>query len=101
MSSEIRSNEVLPEVELNLPERVKGLIPVIAPIALAIFFIVIRAKFGQQGFLYEGALTMLALICYTTAAVLLFTNLFVKESLLDKLGLINVALGYSFGLSGW
>ena len=45
MSSEIRSKEGLVEVELNLPDRVKGLIPVFAPIALAIFFIVIRAKF--------------------------------------------------------
>jgi ABC-type transport system involved in cytochrome c biogenesis permease subunit len=51
--------------------------------------------------LNEGALTMLALICYTSAAVLMVTNLFVKERVLERLGLFTVGIGYCFNLSGW
>ena len=41
---------------------------------------------------------MLALISYICAAVLLVTNLFVKENVLNRLGLITTALGYCFNL---
>jgi ABC-type transport system involved in cytochrome c biogenesis permease subunit len=78
-----------------------GLLPVIAPLALALVFIFSRMRFGEHAFLYEGALTLLALICYISASVLLVTNLFVKENVLDRLGLITVGLGYSFGFAGW
>jgi cytochrome c-type biogenesis protein CcsB len=44
---------------------------------------------------------MLALISYICAAVLLVTNIFVKEKVLDRLSLITVAIGYCFNLSGW
>ena len=74
---------------------------VVAPIALAIVLIFARLMHGQQGFLYEGALTMLALISYITAGVVLVTNLFVKENVLSRLGLLAVQAGYCFNLSGW
>lgn len=102
MSRAIKRDEVLvPEIELSTPEKLLELLPVIAPIVLALAFILIRLKFGQHGFLYEGGLTMLALICYISAAVLLVTNLFVKESILNKLGMWTVGLGYAFNFSGW
>ena len=74
---------------------------VVAPIAMAIVLIFARLTYGQQGFLYEGALTMLALISYITAGVVLVTNLFVKENVLARLGLFAVQAGYCFNLSGW
>lgn len=88
-------------LEMGVSQRIYGLWPVIAPIVLALAFIFARLKFGGNGFLNEGALTMLALICYISAAVLFVTNLFVKEGILNKLGLATTALGYSFGFSGW
>ncbi len=74
---------------------------VVAPIALAIVFIFTRLTYGQHGFLYESALTMLALISYITGAVVLVTNLFVKDKFLTWLGLIAVQFGYCTNLSGW
>jgi ABC-type transport system involved in cytochrome c biogenesis permease subunit len=74
---------------------------VVSPIALAIVLIFARLTYGQQGFLYEGALTMLALISYITAGVVLVTNIFVKENVLSRLGLLAVQAGYCFNLSGW
>jgi ABC-type transport system involved in cytochrome c biogenesis permease subunit len=74
---------------------------VVSPIALAIVFIFTRLTYGQHGFLYEGALTMLALISYITAAVVLITNLFVKDKILMRLGLLAAQFGYCTNLSGW
>ncbi len=89
------------QLEPNLKEKIFGLMPVILPIAAALVLIYARYKWGTNGFLKEGALTMLALICYVTAAVVMVTNLFVKENILGRLGLITVGLGYCFNLSGW
>jgi ABC-type transport system involved in cytochrome c biogenesis permease subunit len=89
------------ELQLGMPDRIKSWLPIILPILVALAFILIRWFGGERGFLYEGALTMLAFICYVSAAVLLVTNLFVKEEVLGRLGLLTTAMGYSFGLSGW
>jgi cytochrome c-type biogenesis protein CcsB len=96
-----RSETVMPEIELSLPEKVMSFWPVISSVALALLFIVARANVGPRGFLYEGALTLLALICYISAATLLVTNIFVKENILNRLGLLSVILGFAFNFSGW
>jgi ABC-type transport system involved in cytochrome c biogenesis permease subunit len=102
MSRAIKQSEIgVTELELSLPEKIKSFWPVILPIALAAIFNVARLYIGPKGFLYEGALTMLALISYISAAVLLVTNIFLKESLLARLGLITVSMGYCFNLGGW
>ena len=79
-----RSETAIPEIELSLPGKIMGMWPVVAPIALAVVFILARLYVGPRGFLYEGALTLLALVSYISAAVLLVTNLFVKEKLLNQ-----------------
>src|SRR5436190_22760063 len=91
----------LVQLEPNLKDKILGMMPVILPIAGALILIYARYKVGRNGFLNDGALTMLALICYITAAVVLVTNLFVKEKVLTRLGLFTVGLGYCFNLSGW
>ena len=92
---------MMPELELSLPARLVNLWPVIVPIVVAVILDLARLYLGRRGLLYEGALTMLALICYISASVVLVTNLFVKDALLEKLGLYTVALGACFNLSGW
>jgi cytochrome c-type biogenesis protein CcsB len=84
-----------------VPAKLFGLWPVFAPIAMALALILARMELGPRAFLYEGALTMLALVSYISAAVLLVTNLFVKDRFLARLGIITVAIGYCFNLSGW
>ena len=97
-----REEAMVPELELTLPKKVVGLVPVVAPIIVAALFILARIQAGRPiGFIYSDALVMLALISYICAAVLLLTNIFVKENVLNRLGLITVATGYCFNLSGW
>ena len=102
MSRVLNRHEItLPDFELGFVAKLRRLWPVIAPMAVAIAFIVARGYVGPRGFLYEGALTMLALISYVSAAVLLVTNLFVKEKVLSRLGTLTVAIGVCFNFSGW
>ena len=97
-----REEALMPELELSLPKKIVGLWPIIAPIAGTIVLIGARIYAGRAvGFLYGEALILLALVCYISAAVVLVTNLFVKEKVLDRLGLISVSLGYCFNLTGW
>ena len=97
-----REEAMLPELELSVPKKIVGLWPIIAPIAGTILLIGVRIYAGRSvGFLYGEALVLLALICYISAAVVLVTNLFVKENVLDRLGLLAVSLGYCFNLTGW
>lgn len=102
MSRAIKQNEtVMPEIELSLPGKILSFWPVIASVGLALVFILARLYGGPRGFLYEGDLTMLAFISYLSAGVLLVTNIFVKEKLLARIGIISIILGYCFNLSGW
>ena len=102
MSTAIKRDEsVIAKLELRLPGKLMGLWPVITPIVLAAVFNIARIYVGPRGFLYEGALTMLALVSYISAAVLLVSNLFVKEGLLNRLGVMTISMGYCFNLSGW
>ena len=97
-----REEAMVPELELSVPEKAIGLLPVVAPIVGAILLIMVRIQAGRPvGFIYSDALIMLALISYICGAVLLVTNIFVKENVLNRLGLITVSLGYCFNLSGW
>ncbi|MBI3651332.1 MAG: cytochrome c biogenesis protein CcsA [Acidobacteria bacterium] len=103
MSSIVEPKHIteIPSLEPKFKEKLLGMMPVILPILAALVLIYSRAKFGPNGFLNEGALTMLALICYITASVVLVTNLLVKEQVLNRLGLLSIGLGYCFNLSGW
>jgi len=97
-----REEAMVPELELTVPEKAIGMLPIVLPVVAAILLIVVRIQAGRPiGFIYSDALIMLALISYICAAVLLVTNLFVKENVLNRLGLITTALGYCFNLSGW
>jgi len=98
MSRVIKRHEpLMADIELSVGGKIADLWPVIAPLVLAVVFIISRATIGPRGLLNEGALTLLALICYISAAVLMVTNLFVKENVLNRLGLIAVAAGDGLG----
>lgn len=102
MSRAIKQTELgVAELELSLPEKILNLWPVVLPLVLAAVFNYMRYSSGPNGFLNESALTMLALISFICASVLLVTNLFVKENVLYKLGLFTVSIGYAFNLGGW
>jgi cytochrome c-type biogenesis protein CcsB len=103
MSSAIGPKEIIEvsELEPRLSGKVRGILPVLLPVLFAGVLIFSRVRFGASNFLYEGTLTMLALICYITASAIAVTNLFTKDNTLRNLSLITIGLGYSFNFSGW
>ena len=102
MSRVLKHNEFAAAgMDVRVSGRMGGIWPVLAPMLAATALILARFYAGPRGLLYEGALTMLALISYISAAVVLLTNLFVKERVLNRLGTIAVALGVCFNFSGW
>jgi cytochrome c-type biogenesis protein CcsB len=102
MSRVIKRHEIIiPEFELGFFAKLRRLWPVITPMALAVVFIIARGYAGPGGFLNEGSLTLLALVSYVSAAVILVTNLFVKEKILSQLGRFTVGTGICFNFSGW
>ncbi|MFL6216557.1 MAG: cytochrome c biogenesis protein CcsA [Blastocatellia bacterium] len=102
MSQAIKpTSPVVGDIDLSFGGKLAGMIPVIAPMLLALALILSRLYIGPKGLLYEGALTVLTLICYISAAVILVTNLFVRENVLRKLGLWTAVLGVGFNFAGW
>src|SRR6188474_3217488 len=66
-----RDEAMVPELELTVPEKAIGLLPIVLPILGTVLLIMIRIQAGRPiGFIYCDALIMLALISYICAAVL-------------------------------
>ncbi len=76
-------------------------LPAIAAVAGAILMVLIRAQLGGRIFISDGALMLLALACYLTAAVFHLTNLYAPSEWAQKLGLWLATAGVFFNLSSW
>lgn len=75
------------------------------PAALAIvgsvLLVLLRIQMGGASFISDGALMMLALACYLTAAAFHLTNLYAPSNWAQKLGLWCATAGVFFNLSSW
>jgi ABC-type transport system involved in cytochrome c biogenesis permease subunit len=75
------------------------------PFAIAIIgslaLLLIRINVGGGRFISDGALMMLALAAYCTAAVFYLTNLYAPSNIAQKLGMWGATLGVFFNLSSW
>lgn len=60
-----------------------------------------RIEHGQQGFISDPALMMLALACYLLAACFYLTNLYAPSNVAEKLGAWGTMFGVFFNLSSW
>ena len=60
-----------------------------------------RIQFGGANFISDGALMMLALACYLTAAVFYLTNFYAPFRFAERLGMWAATFGVFFNLSSW
>jgi ABC-type transport system involved in cytochrome c biogenesis permease subunit len=86
---------------LHLKETLRAYLPAILSILGSILMVLLRIKAGGAGFISDGALMMLALACYLTAAVFHLTNIYAPSQWAQKLGLWTTTLGVFFNLSSW
>lgn len=61
----------------------------------------VRITVGGSGFISDGALMMLALACYLTAAIFYLTNFYAPFRFAETFGFWTAVLGVFFNLSSW
>jgi ABC-type transport system involved in cytochrome c biogenesis permease subunit len=109
MSEVLSSNEILADTsEANSPQHedggvwsLKSYLPAIIPIVGALLMVLLRIQLGGDRFMTDGALMMIALACYLTAATFHLTNLYAPSDMAQKIGLWTGCLGVFFNLSSW
>ncbi|HEV2882224.1 MAG TPA: cytochrome c biogenesis protein CcsA [Pyrinomonadaceae bacterium] len=109
MSEVLGSNEILtdsatvgaPKHEDGSVWSFKSYLPAIIPIVGALLMVLLRIQMGGERFMTDGALMMIALACYLTAATFHLTNLYAPSDMAQKIGLWTGCLGVFFNLSSW
>ena len=79
----------------------RSYLPAIFAIGGAIALTFARIEFGGANFITDGALMMLALACYLTAAVFYLTNFYAPFRFAERLGMWAATFGVFFNLSSW
>lgn len=75
-------------------------LPAILVIAGGFVMMAMRFQMGSQ-FINDGALMMIALACYLTAAAFGLTNLYASSQMAEKITFATAILGVFFNLSSW
>src|SRR5436309_10468705 len=99
--SEVINNRMLVDSSAFDHTKIRSYLPAILAIAGSILLILLRVQVGGQRFISDGALMMLALACYLSAAVFHLTNLYAPSEMAQKLGLWLATGGVFFNLSSW
>src|SRR5919202_797626 len=79
----------------------RSYLPAILAVVGSLLMVGLRIQAGGEHFISDGALMMLALACYLTAAVFHLTNLYAPSEMAQKLGLWLATAGVFFNLSSW
>ena len=79
----------------------KLMLPAILAVAGSLLMLLLRVQMGGERFIADGALMMLALACYLTAAVFHLTNIYAPSDVAEKLGMWTATLGVFFNFSSW
>jgi ABC-type transport system involved in cytochrome c biogenesis permease subunit len=101
--SEVLKQTALPDAG-GFKLRDSGLLsflPAILAVGGAVLLTLLRMRTGGEHFITDGALMMLALACYLTAAVFHLTNLYAPAPLFQRLGLWATTAGVFFNLASW
>jgi ABC-type transport system involved in cytochrome c biogenesis permease subunit len=100
--SEVMNNAAIsaaPDFDLRSPLR--SYLPAILAVTGALLMVCLRIQLGGGRFISDGALMMLALACYLTAAVFHLMNLYAPSEMAQKIGLWTATSGVFFNLSSW
>ncbi|MDH3492289.1 MAG: cytochrome c biogenesis protein CcsA, partial [Acidobacteriota bacterium] len=83
----------------------KGLLRSYLPILIVLLgsaaIVLLRINVGGESFISDGALMMLALAAYLTAAVFYLTNLYAPSRIAERLGAWGATIGVLLNLSSW
>ncbi len=88
-----------PQLDLRRPAFFNYL-PAILPIVGAFLMLLARRQIGT-GFIDDGALIVMALLCYIIASAMHLTDLFAPMKGLEKIAVWTASLGFFLNLSSW
>ena len=83
------------------PMTLKSFAPALLALGGSLLMLMLRLQLGQERFISDGALMMLALASYLTAAVFHLTNIYAPSNVAEKLGLWSATLGVFCNFSSW
>ncbi len=89
-----------PQIEIRRPA-IFNYLPTLLPIVGAILMLMARRQAGNGNFIDDGALIVLALLCYIFAASMHLTDLFAPIKGLGKVAMWTASLGFFLNLSSW
>ncbi|HYP52983.1 MAG TPA: cytochrome c biogenesis protein CcsA, partial [Pyrinomonadaceae bacterium] len=102
MSEVLKSSALVGATEAGSRQTsLKSFLPSILAVGGAVALTFLRIEAGQERFISDGALMLLALACYLTAAVFHLTNLYAPSEWFQRLGLWSATLGVFFNLASW
>jgi cytochrome c-type biogenesis protein CcsB len=105
MSEVLKQPSVIGSTEKNETKAARSsfisYLPAILVVVGSVLMVLLRIQAGGSRFISDGALMMLALASYLTAAVFHLTNLYAPTNWAQKLGLWCTTAGVFFNLSSW
>ena len=89
-----------PQLDLRRPA-ILNFLPALLPIVGAIVMLLARRQMGYGNFIDDGALLVIALLCYIFASAMHLTDLFAPIQGLSRVAMWTASLGFFFNLSSW
>jgi cytochrome c-type biogenesis protein CcsB len=89
-----------PQLGFNFPSAA-AYVPTALAVGGALLVTLWRLRAGGGGFVSDGALMLLALACYLTAAIFHLTDLYAPSNLFRRIGLWATTGGVFFNLASW
>ena len=99
--SEVLKRPVVELPEIEIRRSWSGYLPAVIATLGALLLVGLRWEMGGAGFISDGALMMLSLACYLTAATFYLMNLYAPSSMAQKIGLWTATGGVFFNLASW
>src|SRR4051794_37665930 len=99
--SEVLKQPVLVEAPTFNHSKLLSYLPAVLAVTGSVLLVLLRIRTGGEYFMSDGALMMLALACYLTAAAFQLTNLYAPSEMAQRLGLWLATLGVFFNLASW
>jgi ABC-type transport system involved in cytochrome c biogenesis permease subunit len=101
MSEVMEQPAITGATAFKLKSGLRSYLPAILAVLGALLMVGLRIQLGEGRFISDGALMMLALACYLTAAVFHLMNLYAPSEMAQRVGLWTATFGVFFNLSSW